>query len=325
MPLQYLADGNLMTVTLASDYTAGDGHMHLTAGQGAWLPATGLLWLSTVTGTYRVWRVDTRSTDQINITPAQDGTEDGNLAAGATLKWTLGATALDQLRADLHQTGADASKVAAKAGSLYLPDNGIYIRRDTGAAWRQWGPIFPMIEPNDADFSADLGTPAKDLTRGGIILSMAAGTDNHAGRTFAYPGVAFTYDVAVLLMSRLEQYHGAGIGLYDGTKLKEIKLTSGTALAGLAMQNWSNITTYNSGAMGFIENIVSPFRDWMFLRFEDTGTTWNAYWCQDGYSWELLGTEDKNTYLTPTKIGIVIHNSQATRGTKAWFMHALKT
>ena len=39
--LKYIADVNLMKVTLASAYTAADGHMHLTGGHGARLPATG--------------------------------------------------------------------------------------------------------------------------------------------------------------------------------------------------------------------------------------------------------------------------------------------
>jgi hypothetical protein len=99
--LKYIADINLMTVTLDSAYTAADGHMHLTAGHGARLPATGDFWLRTTTGTYRCFKVTARSTDDITVTAAQDGTSDGNLDAGQELKWVLGATALDQLKLDI--------------------------------------------------------------------------------------------------------------------------------------------------------------------------------------------------------------------------------
>lgn len=108
--LKYLsAEPNLQTVSLASDYTAGDGHMHLTAGHGARLPSTGDFWLRTpVTGTLaNIFKCTARSTDQITVSAVTGYGADQNLAAGTELCWSLTGEALDQLKSDLCPTRAE--------------------------------------------------------------------------------------------------------------------------------------------------------------------------------------------------------------------------
>lgn len=102
--LKYVsADPNLQLVTLGADYTAGDGHMHLTTGHGARLPSTGDFWLRTpVTGTLQnVFKCTARSTDQITVTAVTGYGADQNLSTGTELSWSLTGEGLDQLKDDI--------------------------------------------------------------------------------------------------------------------------------------------------------------------------------------------------------------------------------
>lgn len=102
--LQYIQSSTLQSVTLGSNYTAGDGSMTLTAGNGAYLPSSGDFWLSynNGAGTIRLFKVTARSTDTLTVTAVSgEGSGDGNISSGETLRWALTVDALDQLKADI--------------------------------------------------------------------------------------------------------------------------------------------------------------------------------------------------------------------------------
>ena len=55
---------------------------------------------------------------------------------------------------DSSYTAAYGSRPAAgNDGDLFLPNNGFYLERDTGAAWVPWGPIHPLTAPISGDFA----------------------------------------------------------------------------------------------------------------------------------------------------------------------------
>lgn len=176
--LKYIQSSTLQSVTLGAGYTAASGTMTLTGGEGALLPSSGDFWLAynNGAGTVRLFKVTARSTDTLTVVAVSgEGSGDGNISSGETLKWALTYDALDQFRQDICQTGTLASATAAKAGSLYLPNNGISILRDTGAAFAEWGPAFPLTKPVDGDFAwINQGGATVSTTTGGILLQGAA-------------------------------------------------------------------------------------------------------------------------------------------------------
>jgi hypothetical protein len=102
--LKYSANSSLQTVTLGAGYTSGSGTMTLTTGHGARLPATGDFWLAydDGAGTIRLFKVTARSTDTLTVTAdATEGSGDGNITSGETLRWALTAAALTQLITDI--------------------------------------------------------------------------------------------------------------------------------------------------------------------------------------------------------------------------------
>lgn len=102
--LKYIQSSTLQSVTLGSAYTAGSGTMTLTAGNGAYLPSSGDFWLSynNGAGTIRLFKVTARATDTLTVTAVSgEGSGDGNISSGETLRWALTYDALTQLRADI--------------------------------------------------------------------------------------------------------------------------------------------------------------------------------------------------------------------------------
>lgn len=101
--LKYGKTASLQTVTLGSSYTSGSGTMSLTSGHGARLPSAGDFWLTydDGAGTVRIFKVTARSTDTLTVTAeSSEGSGDGNISSGATLRWSLTCGALDQLKLD---------------------------------------------------------------------------------------------------------------------------------------------------------------------------------------------------------------------------------
>lgn len=106
--LKYVANSTLQTVTLGSNYTAGSGTMTLTAGQGSYLPTSGDFWVvyDNGAGTVRAFKVTARSTDTLTVVAeASEGSGDGDISSGETLRWSLTVAALDQLKTDITNLG----------------------------------------------------------------------------------------------------------------------------------------------------------------------------------------------------------------------------
>lgn len=321
--LKYIADGNLMTVTLASNYTAGDGHMHLTAGHGARLPSAGDFWIRASIGTLRVWKVTARSGDDITVTPAQDGTSDGNLTAGAELKWVLGVAAFDQFRGDICQTGADAAKSPEKAGRLYLPSDGVYLRRDTGAAMAPWGPLFPFTEPIAAEFAwVNQGTASIDTTYGGLYFKGPAGTGVQ-NLIVLKKAVTAPYTVVAAFLPIVFNVTAMGVGLVfrqssDG-KLVEFRC-AGDHNWGL--NKWTNATNYSASYIS-VQGSAIGRAPCVWMRIQDDGANRICSLSVDGVHWYTYHTVSNTDFLTADEVGMSLYNYNATWGPEALFLHWL--
>jgi len=82
--------------------------MALTAGNGAYLPSSGDFWLAynNGSGTIRLFKVTARSTDTLTVVAVSgEGSGDGNISSGETLRWALTYDALVQLREDIRVAG----------------------------------------------------------------------------------------------------------------------------------------------------------------------------------------------------------------------------
>jgi hypothetical protein len=319
MSLEYIADADRMTVTLDSGYTAASGSMSLTAGHGARLPSSGDFWIVTSSGTYRAFKVTARSTDTLTVTAAQDDTADGNLDAGTELKWSLTYSALQQLRADLVLTDTYANlPAAATAGRLFLPSDGIYSLRDSGAAWAPWGPAFPLTAPPAVSGLTwvNQGTATAVETYGGTYMEVPANTAN---QRMLVDSVTAPYVITVGLLVNQPIPVNQQVGLVFRQSSDGKLVTFGQSTS-LVINKWTNPTTWSANYIvlartGYAGGTV------LWLRVEDNSTNRICYISSDGQNWLQVHSIGRTDFLTADQVGWGVYNENTTYKAGATLIH----
>lgn len=307
--LKYVANEEIQTVTLGSDYTAGDGSLVLATGQGALLPSSGDFWIRSVTP-FVMFLVTSRSSDTLTVTAAQDGTTDQDLPAGTTLHWTLGVSALDRLRVDICQTGANSSKQVNKAGSLYLPNDSPYIYRDTGAAFAAWGPLYPCGVQDFSGFT-DVNSPTKS-TAGGLfnITAAAAAGNNVRAVVTPTPSTPYTLTVGIFFYVAPANFSFSGALWMDSASGK-LDAYGPTTNIGQWIYRIKYNTATSFNALG-LNNAFSVGVGRVFLRLADNGTNRTMSFSMDGYNYIQTATFVRTDFLTPDRIGVFTESNNAT-------------
>lgn len=321
--LKYIADSNLMKVTLASAYTAADGHMHLTSGHGARLPATGDFWLRTTSGTYCCFKCTARSTDDLTITPAQDGTSDGNLDTGAELKWVLGVTAFDQYRADVVQSGTYATLPAGeKIGQLYIPTDSAYsMLRYNGSVWQNFKSGRLMVPPVIGDYAwVNQGSATAVATYGGLYMTALAASGNSV-KLLKKAAPATPYTFSALIEPNLMSVNYAGCGLCfrqagDG-KLVLFFIGYASGTWGLNCNKYTDATTYSAS---YNTNYIMPCGSSLWLRIADDGANRVCSTSYNGRDWFIFHTIGRTDFLTADEIGFYVESNNATNAAYGHFL-----
>lgn len=303
MSLEYIADGDRMTVTLASGYTSGSGSMSLTTGHGARLPSSGDFWIITTSGTYRAFKVTARSTDTLTVTGGQDDTSDGNLDAGTELEWSLTYSALDQLRADLVQEGAYSSLPSAgKEGRLYLPDDSVYQLRDTGSAWSHFfGSYGKVTNPPSAGWSWVNQGSATLSTVGGVPVMACDGNSslNLRLRVRSAPSTPYTITTA---MSYTGEASDGGGGLYIRENATGEIIRFGIDGAGkIRCTKYTSATVYSADYLS--SGTVYSMAPTCFLKLYDNATTRTWSISFDNIGWLEFTSHSNTDFLTADEIG----------------------
>lgn len=210
-------------------------------------------------------------------------------------------------------TAAYASRqAAAKAGRLFLPNNGFHVERDTGSVWAPWGPIYPMTPPVDGDFSwVNQGGSTVDTTNGGIfLLAPATALTNLRVRVKTAPSPPYTITAALLVRSPGINFAGVGLcfrqssdgklatlGLEHNNDWQVVahKFTSATAFS-------ANYTSLNLGTL------FSP----MFLQISDNNTNRIVRISTDGQHWQQIHSVTRTDFLTANQVGFYASADQAT-------------
>jgi len=228
-----------------------------------------------------------------------------NAEAGLADERVLGTTVITTTTEALRQA-------AASAGRLFLPSDGFYVERDTGAAWAPWGPIFPMTPPVSGDFAwINQGGASIDTTYGGIHLyGPADAAINLRIRKKAAPATPYTISCAFL--PHLHGVNNNSCGLLWRESASGKVGTLEFLWAGsfqLHIRKWTNETTYSAsylalGGLSFI-NLV-------WLQISDDGVNRICRWSNDGQHWYVLHTVARADFLTADEVGFMVHAQNAT-------------
>lgn len=299
--------------TLSGGLTAGVTSLSVASGHGSKFPTAGDFWISVDDGT-EIIKVGGRSTDSLtSLTRGQEGTSDVTHASGVNVALVVTAASLDQHRQDIHQTGADASKAAEKAGNLYLPSDGVMMYRDTGSAFAGWGPVYPFTPPDDSLFSwVNQGSASLSLTSGGIYVQDPA----HSGENWRirkYTAPATPYVITAAFSALLMANAKAGIGFRQSSdgKLAALifEMTGGNFQ--IASQKMTNPTTYSanySTSTGQGPAVcITKGGSLCWFRIADNGTNRICSLSLNGQNWIVFHTVSRTDFLTADEVFFFIN------------------
>ena len=323
--LKYEGNATFQEGTVGSDYTSGGTSLVLTSTHGGRFPANGDFWIRIDS---EILKVTARTSDTLTVVGAQDGTSAANHSTGATVRWVLDLSALDQLRQDIHQTGAIASASAEKAGNLYLTNNSLYLLRDTGAAFTYFGPLWKMTPPPSAGWSWDnQGSSTIDSTNGYEYLSAPkTGATAISVRYRTAPSTPYTITAAFLFdisgmppgSSGTKLNSGIGLCFRDAAgKLIDWRMATDASGPGFITSKWTTATsfsaaytTYQSGAA--TSSLLPSFcRQLQWMRIEDDNTNLKFYWSIDGFHWKQFDSRTRTDFFAsgPNAYGFFAYNN----------------
>jgi len=218
-------------------------------------------------------------------------------------------TRLDE--GDSTTTDTEANKPAAgNNGNLFLPSNGFYVWRDTGAAWSAWGPLFPFTAPVLGDFAwvnQDAATAV--ATNGGIYLQ----SDTDSSTEFrvlkkAAPATPYTITAAIIPNMTDVNYNSCGLcwrQSSDGKMVvahcvisKHIYVDKETD-AENAGANYADIIPYFAGGI-------------IWLRIADNGTNRIVSFSLNGVNFIQIHSVGRTDFMTADEVGFCVNSQNAT-------------
>ena len=271
------------------------------AASGLWINKQGSGGVSTFLGL-----TDTPSdySGQEGKVPAVNAGEDGLEFVTVSGGGGGGASILSDTNANEPAAGTEED--------LFLPTDGFYIKRDDGAAWQPWGPLFPMVEPVLGDFTwFNQGTATADDTYGGIFMkALAAGGDSH--KILKKDTLTPPYTLTVALIPQLfgYNYQQCGIGWRQSSDGKLVTMTIPGYTKGLVVNKWTNETTYNStyGTI-LLDNLMQPL---IWLRIEDDGANRICSISSNGVFFTPVHSVGRTDYLTADEVFVYVDSNNVT-------------
>lgn len=214
-------------------------------------------------------------------------------------------------------TAAYGSRAAAAvAGKLYLPSDGYYLERDTGAAYASWGPIFPLTPPVDGDFAwVNQGTGSVTTTYGGVYLYSPTGRtgDQNCIRKKAAPTVPYTITAMVSgHMSVAANFSSFGLCFRQSSdgKLHTFSIAHEDATLDHFTTNsikWTNETSFSAAYVGYPFTLPS----YIWLRIADDNTNRVCSYSFNGRNFITVHSVGRTDFLTADEVGFFV-NTQNT-------------
>lgn len=227
--------------------------------------------------------------------------------------------------------GVFASRPAAgSAGLLYLTDDGWYISRDSGTAWKSFGPVFPFVEPIPANYSfVNQGTATLDSTRGSMYLEcQPAAADSVKLLLKPTPATPYTIDACIMPnacgwvteMAVGVAWQNAGAGTLVTAHLG---YDSTSPFTNFNVQKWNSPTSFNGAyvslqSLRFAGSVV-------FIRLQDDGTNRTVSIGVDGVHWQKAHQVSRTDFLTADHVGFSVNNFSNNNPTGnnllSWYEH----
>lgn len=234
-------------------------------------------------------------------------------AVVSLLSWETSSTLLPAIGGSSKITSGtySARPSAGVAGAVYLPTDGNKIYRDDGAAWRGFGPIYPLTKP------------ALVATWTWVNQGTATATDDQDGIYMLTPNVASTshkvlvktapatpWRLTVGVLPNLPDSATPSVSLYfrqssDG-KMHQCGIQSNVTDVYLTSDKLTSATVWSATYTTWPKRFMGSIQ---WLRIEDNGTNRIFSYSTDGRNWQVVHTIGRTDFLTADQYGIGIDPS----------------
>ena len=234
----------------------------------------------------------------VKVTDVEDGLEFSAVSGGG------GVSILSDTQANEPAAGTEED--------LFMPTDGIYIKRDTGSIWQPWGLLMPMVEPILGDFMwVNQGTATVDDTHGGMFMTaLAAAGDSHKILKMDAPATPYSLIVGLIPQMFDYNYQQCGIGFRQSSDGKMVSITTSAPAPELVVNKWNSPTSYNATYVGYNVNI--QYAPMVWLKIEDDGVDRISYWSLNGVYWTEIHSVGRTDFITADEIYVYVSSSNAT-------------
>jgi len=254
------------------------------------------------------------------VTRGAEGTSPSSHDNGAAVKHVLTVGALDAHDQDdlVIRDAYDNKPAAGVPGRLFLPADGIFLERDNGSAWEQFGPLWPMTPPQAEDFPiwVNQGSATIADNKGAIWMETPCiSSVNVRARVKSYPNPPFTVEMALIpCVTPNSGNLVAGLCIRDSVSGKLQMYGFYDQEGKVSGRNYSSPTAYASAVTGWPGSgyLHMGESNLLWIKYEDDNTNRKISISTDGYSWVQMVSLARTDYLTPTQIGIWLHAQQTT-------------
>lgn len=199
-------------------------------------------------------------------------------------------------------------------GNLFFATNSPVVERDTGAAWRPFGPLFALTTPPTSGWSWDnQGTSSIDTTKGGIILRGQIDASSYL-RLYYRTAPSTPYQATFGILHGYMRYgagaQGAGVAFRESStgKIISFHLQNTAALPYLLITRWTNATTPSSNY--FSETLQLPVGAFLWMRLTDNGTNFIFSLSNDKENWTQIYSVARGDFMTnPDQVALMVRSS----------------
>lgn len=210
---------------------------------------------------------------------------------------------------------------AGTAGRLYLPTDGISEARDSGSAWKPWGPLWPLTPIIDADFAwVNQAGATTTSTKDALILRQTTlpGVVSLNARVKTAPATPYTITACVIpllvgIAGKTWEYGLVFRQSSDG-KLATVSTGSNNLLVDpvITTRDYTNPTAISATTGQFGWQPTGP----VWLRIQDDGANRISSFSPDGLTWNVILTVARTNFLTANQVGFFLMTTSGTPGTE---------
>lgn len=234
------------------------------------------------------------------IVRGREGTTAAAHSSGATVTQVLTRDSLLRVGSRIHHRDTYANRPAAQyEGRIFLPSNGQALERDTGSAYNQYGPIWPLDYPPAVASWTQVNPGAATFTEtaGGIrIAAPAASGNSRRMLTRAIPTVPYKITALVIPEIHNVNFNMCGMGWRESGTGKIMYAAIYFVAAPTIRLSSTRATGPTGGQTDYATEDGYFPRDQWFLQIEDDNTNRIVRYSFNGVDFITLHTRARTDF-----------------------------